>query len=236
MDVVVVFVEPQFPGNIGSVARAMKNFGFEILRLVNPPEFTDETFRYAKHAKSVVENSKSYSSLGDAIQDAELVVGSTGIVHLTDKKFLRKPVTPRELAGIALANKTVAIVIGRENYGLYNEELALCDLVVHIPTSGVYPVMNVSHALGIILYELHIAGSESSHNIDEDNMAGRSEREMLVKTWSTFLESINYPKHKRKKALHMFTRMLGHVPLSKWEYHMWMGILKQAMYRSDADE
>jgi tRNA/rRNA methyltransferase len=144
----VVLVEPMYEGNVGSVARAMKNFGFHELVLVNPCKIEDFGKAMASHASDVLHEANSYSTLIEALQGANLVVGTTG-KRLEEKQHhlrlhLRVPcLTPANL-GAKLQGKdgTIALVLGREDCGLNSEELAICDMVVSIPTGIEYPVMN----------------------------------------------------------------------------------------------
>ena len=158
----VVLVQPLYEGNVGSVARAMKNFGFRDLVMVNPCRIEDFGLAMASHARDVLQMSKSFSSLGEAIEGANLVVGTTGkrldLAQHHLRLHLRVPcLTPAELAGkLQGMDGTVALLLGREDCGLNSDELALCDMLVSIPTSKDYPVMNLSHSAAVLFYELRI--------------------------------------------------------------------------------
>tara|TARA_Y100000310_G_C20429431_1_gene690700 strand:- start:118 stop:756 length:639 start_codon:yes stop_codon:yes gene_type:complete len=142
----VVLVEPKEPGNIGAVARAMKNFGYSQLVLVNPQcSITEETRNRAKHAQDVLHKVKILKRF----PKADFIVGTTGQLG-TDYNLLRSVLTPEQL----MVTKKTALVFGREDQGLSNEELAKCDVVVTIPTNKKYPVLNLSHAVAVVLYEL----------------------------------------------------------------------------------
>jgi len=155
----VVLVEPHYAGNIGSVARLVKNFGIHQLYLVNPRAYhlSDEAFQWAVHAKDVLERAVVVKSLEEAIKDASVAVGTTAKYY--EKLVRRTPVTPRKMAEVLEpyweSDEVAAIVFGREPSGLTNEELDLMDFNVTIPTSPVYPSMNLSHAVAVILYELY---------------------------------------------------------------------------------
>ena len=150
---------------MGSVARAMKNFGFHDLVLVNPCKIEDYGSAMASHARDVLQMSRSFSSLPEAVEGANLVVGTTGKRLEREQHHLRLHLrvpclTPAELAAKLNGKEgTVALLLGREDCGLNSEELAICDMVVSIPTSGDYPVMNLSHAAAILFYELSRAES-----------------------------------------------------------------------------
>lgn len=150
----IVLVEPQNPGNIGSVARAMKNTGFPNLVLVAPVDFkTNEAFSMACKADDILQNALTYPTLKDAIKDARLIVGTT-----RRKGRGRHPLlTLQEVAPKVLEfsrKNRVSILFGREDKGLTNPELSLCHILVEVPTHGDYPSLNLSHAVLLFCYEL----------------------------------------------------------------------------------
>jgi TrmH family RNA methyltransferase len=152
----VVLVEPRVDGNVGAVARSMANFGFTELCMVKPCELTDEAFKRAKHAGYILREAQVVSSFEEAIADCFHVVGTSGIVTAGEKHYIRIPLTPKEFAErLDDVEDKVAVVFGPEDTGLRQEELARCDLLVSIPSHEDYPVLNLSHAATIVLYELY---------------------------------------------------------------------------------
>jgi len=151
----VVFVEPETPGNIGFIARTMKNFGLKKLILINPCELDEEAYLYAMHATDILENSITFKSLNDMLDKlpVDFLVGTTGIPG-GSYKLERLPLRPEQFAKALNTNAKIAILFGREGNGLTNEEILECDIIVSIPTSQEYPIMNVSHAAAIIFYEI----------------------------------------------------------------------------------
>ncbi len=227
MELYVLFVEPQFTGNIGFMARTMANFGVKKLILVNPPEFDDDVFRFSKHARYIVENAKILKSFDEAREFLDYMVATSGVSTKSPKKFKRIAMTPRELSErIWNLSGRIGIAFGRENYGLYNEEIEQCDALVTIPTSENYPIMNVTHAAAIILYEVFMAKKEE----EEMPLAENFEINLLNKRFSEILDAINFPEHKRKNTEVMFRRIIGRAMLTKWEYHSMMGVLKRIHY------
>lgn len=159
----VVLVEPESDGNIGSVARAMKNFGVKQLVLVNAKApLTDDIKAYCMHGYDVYLDSRKEISL-ECLTKFDLKIGFTGNVN-HDSKILRSPLPLKELAGCVSA-RDVALVFGRESRGLTNDELALCDMISTIPASDAYPILNLSHAVSIVLYELMQSGYTASSKI-----------------------------------------------------------------------
>jgi len=150
----IVLVRPQFDGNIGAVARSMKNFGFTDLRIVGRDNvWSDEVRNRAKHAQSVLDDAKFYDDIKSAVSDSSLVIGTSGKRELGGKisfrHFLEPEDLPKQLSDI---DGKISIVFGPEGKGLLNSELKLCDLLVTIPTWPGYPIMNLSHAVSIICY------------------------------------------------------------------------------------
>jgi len=156
----IVLVEPQSSGNIGSVARGMKNTGFSNLLLVNPVEYkNNEAYKMACKADDVLLGAKVFLSLGEAIKDSSLVIGTT-----RRKGRLRYPVMTfqdvlPQIVETSKKNK-VSIIFGREDKGLSNEDIDICSNVVEIPANKAYPSINLSHAVFIICYELFKATNE----------------------------------------------------------------------------
>jgi len=229
----VILVSPQSEGNIGAVARAMMNFGLEELHLVSPEcEVGLEARRRAMHADDVLENAVIHESLEDSLEGADMVVGTSGVKTENEKKYSRITITPVEFAErIASFEGTVALLFGQEDFGLSKEAIGRCDLLVTIPTSEKYPIMNVSHAAAVVFHELFSHGAE----VWKSREAGEMELRHLVGRFERLLEVSGYPEHKRKKASVMFRRIMGRAILSKWEYHTTMGVLKHAIRNAEMD-
>ncbi|MEM4133957.1 MAG: TrmJ/YjtD family RNA methyltransferase [Candidatus Micrarchaeia archaeon] len=161
MELKVVLVEPEYEQNLGYCARIMKNFDFHELLLVNPKiQIGEEAKMYSKHAFDVLSSARIVSSLEEAIKDCQIVIGTTAIKS-GGKEVLRVPISPRDAAKkFSRKNLKVALLIGREGTGLSKEELEICDVIVRIPSSEKYGTLNISHALGIILYEFRMEMSD----------------------------------------------------------------------------
>lgn len=152
----IVMVETTHPGNIGAAARAMKTMGLSDLRLVSPREYPcAEATARASGAADLLEGAQVYASLEEAIGDAALVVGTSA----RQRRIPWPSVTARQLAAqVASEQQTsIAILFGREDRGLTNEELQRCHLHVSIPTNSDYGVLNVASAVQLIAYELRLA-------------------------------------------------------------------------------
>ncbi|MEM4590149.1 MAG: TrmJ/YjtD family RNA methyltransferase [Candidatus Micrarchaeia archaeon] len=173
MELKVVLVEPEYEQNLGYCARIMKNFDFHELFLVNPKiQIGEEARMYSKHAFDILSSAKIVSRLEEAINDCQIVIGTTAIKS-GGKEVLRVPVSPRDAAKkFSKKNVKIALLIGREGTGLSKDELEMCDVIVRIPSSEKYGTLNISHALGIILYEfrLEITDKKGKEFISKNEM------------------------------------------------------------------
>ncbi len=221
----VVLVEPKNEGNIGAVARAMKNFGVRSLILVNPPPLGEEARRRAMHALDVLDGARTVATLEEALASMDLVVATTGIATASEKRFIRLAQPPWDFAAkVREVEGNVALLFGREDFGLYQEEIARADLLVTIPASPEYTILNVGHACAILLYEHYRAGGE----VPRPRPASGLEKEKLHEAFAAVLAAIDYPEHKRGRTLVMFRRLLGRATPSKWEFHALMGVFTGA--------
>ncbi|MFW5852562.1 MAG: RNA methyltransferase, partial [Nanoarchaeota archaeon] len=144
-DIDIVLVEPEIAGNIGAVARVMKNFGFNSLVLVNPkcdPKSSEAVCR-AKNAQDVLENLRTVGSIDELSYNHK--IGTTGKLG-SDYNISRSPTTPSEFAEDIPSGKT-GIFFGRESHGLTNEEIVMMDFLLTIPSNPEYPILNLSHAV-----------------------------------------------------------------------------------------
>jgi tRNA (cytidine32/uridine32-2'-O)-methyltransferase len=153
----IVLVHTTHPGNIGAVARAMKNMGLSELVLVSPKEFPSERAEWrAVNANELLQQAKVVNTIDKALAGCGLVVGTSA----RDRRIPWPLFNPRECGARVIAEAAthpVAIVFGREDRGLTNEELHKCHYHVHIPGNDDYPVLNLAMAVQVICYELRMA-------------------------------------------------------------------------------
>ncbi|HYM39046.1 MAG TPA: RNA methyltransferase [Thermoplasmata archaeon] len=224
----VVLVEAKNEGNVGAVARAMRNFAARDLVLVNPCPIGDEAYKRAMHGVEILQAAKSVESFEAAVRGADFLVGTSGIDTRSEKRFARISVTPREAAArVAPLAGTVAIALGREDFGLSEGELARCDLLVTIPAAPDYPILNLSHAATVVLYELFAARAAGRARREASGL----EKEKLHEAFAALLEATDYPEHKRARTKIMFRRLMGRAVPSAWEFHALMGVLQRATKR-----
>ena len=152
----IVLVETSHSGNIGAVARAMKNMGLGNLWLVNPSSFPDEaSYARSAGASDVLDRARVVSSLDEALADCILVMGTSA----RGRKVPWPVMAPPQAAAMASehsAKGRVALVFGRENHGLSNDELQRCHYHIHIPSNPDYSSLNLAMAVQVICYELRM--------------------------------------------------------------------------------
>ena len=224
----VILVQPKNEGNVGAVARAMKNFGASDLVLVRPCPVGREARQRAMHGVDILNRAREVETFAEAVRGSDLLVGTSGIDTLSEKHFSRVAVPPKELAArVSPMDGTLAVAFGREDFGLLEDELARCDLLVKIPAAPDYPILNLSHAATVVLYELYAARTAPRARRE----ASGFEKEKLQEAFATLLEATHYPDHKRARTKVMFRRLVGRAVPSTWEFHALMGVLQRASKR-----
>lgn len=238
MNVRVVLVGPEHEGNIGSIARLVKNFGFHELWLVDPKtELGMEAEAYAAHAKDVLARVVIVPDLNMAFDGVSFIVGTTAVHAKKSSNVFRISVTPEELARKAVAIKgTIALLFGRESKGLSNEELSRCDVVVSIPSSPLYRTLNVASASAIMLYELWKA--KTGHPRGYFVEASRENILWLTKFFDQFSQESSLPAHKHNLATKAFHNVISRAFVSKREATLMMGVFRktrQSKAKSELD-
>ncbi|HLK48118.1 MAG TPA: TrmH family RNA methyltransferase [Bryobacteraceae bacterium] len=142
------------PVNLGAAARAMANFGFSRLRVVNPYEVAFREARSAVGAAPLLRSAEEYRTLTDAVADCRLVVGTTSVGHRELQHSIRRLEYGARLISKALARGPVALLFGSEKFGLSNEDLSHCQWLMRIPTVSQNLSMNLGQAVALCLYEL----------------------------------------------------------------------------------
>ena len=150
----VVLVATRNPLNIGAAARAMANFGFSRLRVVNPYDVAFREARSAVGAAPLLRTAEDFASVADAVADCGLVVGTTSVGHRELQHPLRRLEFGARLILRALARGPVALLFGSEKFGLDNDDLSHCHWLMRIPTASLDLSMNLGQAVALCLYEL----------------------------------------------------------------------------------
>lgn len=223
----LVLVEPIYPANVGYVARVCSNFAVKELVLVGGCPIDGLARERATHGNPVLEAARRVETLEDALADCGLSVATSARSTQSGQKHRRDAMTPAGLRRIAAETEsTIALVFGREDDGLTNDEVARCDLVVTIPMPG-NPSLNIAHAAAVLLYALNEGeyGGTPRRLVDEET------RRHLYRAFDRLLEATHYPPHKRPIANVMWRRFVGRAAPSTWEYHRLMGVFTRTLRR-----
>ena len=217
----VIFVEPESSGNIGSIARAMKNFSLKNLILVNPQcEVENQDSRkMSMHAWDIIENARVVNSFEKAIDGMDFVIGTTA---KTRKGYdeIKTAYSPREVVPkLKQVAGNTAIVFGRESRGLTDEELKKCDINLFIPTNPDYSTMNITHAAAVIFYEL-FASKESTVR-----KADLKQKEELLKAASQAIDSVELKDKEKTKRI--FSNVINRALISGKESQTLTGFFKK---------
>ncbi|MHB9285811.1 RNA methyltransferase [Halobacteriales archaeon Cl-PHB] len=235
----VAVVDAETPGNVGTIARAMKNFGLSDLLLVDPPELDPdgEAYGFAGSAREdVLPNAEEVTF--DYLVEHYHTVGCTAITNEDPTNHVRYPfATPADLADrLKTVEGPTAIVFGRERVGLTNDELARVDEVCSIPASAEYPVLNLGQAATVLLYELRdLTVDETQHPEPAHERAPADEVERLHDQFEEYLAAVRHPEEKRAKAGRMFRRLLGRADPTPREVSTLHGLLRRGSEGVEAD-
>ncbi|MFC4551503.1 MULTISPECIES: RNA methyltransferase [Halorussus] len=233
----VAVVEPKTPGNIGTIARAMKNFGMDDLKLVDPPEFgrDSEAYGFAGQAREDVLPNADEVTFDELVANYH-TVGCTATTNEDARKHRRFPFkTPVELAdSLRDVEADTCLIFGREDNGLTNDEMARVDEVCSIPASAEYSSLNLGQAATVTLYELReLTLEETQHPDVERERAAESEIEGFYDHFAEFLGDIDHPVEKRDKTVRLMRRLVGRAHPTVREVRTLRGVLRRASYHAN---
>lgn len=229
----IVLVETSHSGNIGAVARAMKNMMMTNLCLVSPKLFphADATAR-AAGADDILARAQIFNTLPEAIADCTLVIGASA----RSRTISWTEVTPRECAEKIISESThekIAIIFGRENSGLKNEELDLCRYLLHIPCNPDYSSLNIAAAVQVVAYELFTAAQQGDiarkivGDEDEQDLATNEQMELFYNHLAQTLVDIDFMRvDKEKSLMRRLRRLYNRAELRSKEVDILRGILR----------
>ena len=230
----MVLVAPRNPLNIGAAARAMSNFGFTDMRLVNP---YDVAFREAKSAvKSgyILDRVQVFETVADAVADCSLVVGGTSVGN----RDLHVPLYRLEAAG-QLLNQTLqtanaALLFGSEKFGLSNEDISHCHCLYRIPAREEHGSMNLGQAVAITLYELRRDPQTESQRFEAAPRAEGAEFERITALLYQLLSDSGYIQERMAEPAEIRLRLLvTRLGISASDAKTWQGILRQIQWKID---
>ena len=209
----IVLVEPKEPGNIGAVARAMKNMGLSRLYLVAPPDFRSGDARKMAHGSGdVLYGATVFETLEDALAGTALAVGTTHRKRRQLDLFYSPGHVAQRLVSLP-GGAEGALVFGREERGLTNAELELCQVVGNIPTAHSYPSLNLAQAALLFAYELHQAALTPT-DIPQIDPAPFEEIESMYRHIASALDKLGFvSRHRPETFMRSIRRLFGRIPL-----------------------
>ena len=243
LEFTVMLVRPEHAANIGSIARIMANFDFEKLLIFNPIERTENILSYhthgfAMHGKEILmdadiievkENENHLSQLKLYLNQFDLVLATTakGKRYTNIKRIAIFPedlTIPRSIKPLK-----IALLLGRESRGLTNDEISLADILLRIPTGVNYPTLNISHACGIILYEVFKKMNILTIGRGKKPMllASRQDRQTLYKIVISVIEKLKIGNHRKKNVYLAFRNILERSFMSRKELSLISGVFSK---------
>lgn len=184
----------------------MKNFGLRDLRIVAPMfESFEKAYVAAMMASDVLREAKIFNTLKEAIKGIDVVVGTTAKPSM--KVITRRAVSLREFISGICVDTSYGFVFGRESTGLTNEELAMCDVVLNIPSSEEYPTLNLSNAASIVFYELFVSTKLGKNKWYEP--VSKDIRDMVLESVKNIINMTDLPHHKRRRLSLLCERIIG---------------------------
>ena len=231
----VVLAGVRNPLNIGAAARAMSNFGFLHLRVVNPYDVAFREARSAVGAAPLLANAGEYKSVADAVGDCTLVVGTTAVRHRELHHPLRRLEAAARLIRKELAmGGEVALLFGTEKTGLSNDDLSHCHWLLHIPTREQHISMNLGQAVAVCLYELVRDGGKTKPVPKQEAKGGATAGEM-ERISTILLEALHLSGYVNPAAAasieERVRRMLLRLELSSRDAELWLGMLRQMLWK-----
>ena len=227
----VVLVTPHNPLNLGAAARAMSNFGFSHLRVVNPYDVAFRTARSAVGAAKVLTEAQEFTSVAKAIADCTLVVGTTAVRH----RELHHPLQRLEFGARQirkqLASGSVALLFGSEKVGLSNEDLSHCHWLMRVPAYGDQISMNLGQAVAVCLYELIRNGRTPSAKAKE-TPAASGKVELVMTNLMEALQRSGYVKPGAAAAAEeKLRRLIRRQNMTSTDAELWLGMLRQILWK-----
>jgi TrmH family RNA methyltransferase len=231
----VVLISPRNPLNIGAAARAMSNFGFTELRLVNPYHVAFREARSAVKAHAVLEQAREYSTVGEAVADCALVVGTTAV----GPRVLEHPVRRLEYGGKLVARKLaaapptqVAVLFGCEKFGLSNEDISHCHWLMRIPTREEHGSMNLGQAVAVCLYEIIRRPAAARTVPDAKRPAAMAHLERITELLEKILDRSGYVHARAEGSTRMkIRRLVRRLQLNGHDAEVWLGMLRQILWK-----
>jgi TrmH family RNA methyltransferase len=229
----VVLVASRNPLNIGAAARAMSNFGYAHLRVVNPYEPAFREARSAVGASELLASAEVYAETCDAVADCTLVVGTTAVRHRVLQQPLRSVEAGARLIRKRMRTGQVALLFGSERVGLSNVDLSHCHWLMRIPTCEKNISMNLGQAVAVCLYEL-ARSEKAAPGAAEREIAKVEDIERITSMLDEALRASGYPGPRSSNELKI-RRLIRRMNLSASDAEVWLGILRQILWKVQSE-
>lgn len=237
----VVLVNTRNPLNIGAAARAMSNFGFLRLRVVNPFELAFREARSAVGAAPLLAQAEEFQSLDVAVGDCALVVGTTALSRRNPEQPVRDLQQGARLIRKRLAKSRVALLFGSEKRGLSNKDLSHCHWLLRIPTLEAHRSMNLGQAVAVCLYEL-ARDAKAAPAPEKLRVASAGDLERLTSLLMDALHASGYVKARGQSGTktraaapdeEKIRRFVRRMNLSSADAELLLGMLRQILWKLD---
>jgi len=239
----IVLLQPEHAGNIGSVARVMKNFNFNNLIIFNPLEKVNkiqsyESQGFAMHGKDILLNAEivSLDHQPDHIHRFKTYMKKYDLIIATTAKgkhyrnIRRMPIFPENLK-LPVSKKplNIAILFGKESRGLTNEEIEIADILLRIPTGSTYTSLNLSHACGIILYEIFNKLNQVSLGRGQSPVliADKEDKKIFYAILKKLIDKLKIRTHKKDNIIFAFKNIFERALITKNELSLIMGVFSK---------
>lgn len=229
----IVLVQPRNPLNIGAAARAMLNFGFSNLWLVDPYDMAFRDARSAVGAADVLRQAQVAEHLPEALGDASLIVGTSAMRGRAEDQVQRSLSGGAHPLRTHLEDRTAALVFGSEKFGMSNDDLSHCDWILTIPTEQDCPSMNLGQAVALCCYEI-ARHAKPVPNLKTPASVGADERDRIIQMLVPMLEAGGFilPEN-RDSQMRKLRRWAGRLRLAPKDARMFQGMLRQIQWKLD---
>jgi TrmH family RNA methyltransferase len=227
----VVLVAARNPLNIGAAARAMSNFGFRHLRVVNPYEAAFREARSAVGASALLASAEEYPTVAEAVADCAVVIGTTAVRHRELQHPLRRLEYGARLVRKQIGTSRIALLFGSEKFGLSNAALSHCHWLMRIPTCQENISMNLGQAVAVCLYEL-VRDAKALRPTEKVKRPSSADLERIT---STLLEAMRGSGYLDRRPIadveERMRRLVRRLNLPARDAVVWLGILRQIVWK-----
>jgi TrmH family RNA methyltransferase len=228
----IILIDTRNPLNIGAAARAMSNFGFFDLRLVNPYDVAFREAVSAVGAGDLVKQAKVYPAVADAIADCSMVVGATGLGHRQPQHPLHRLERAGRLMRRHLASSSMALLFGSEKFGLSNDDVSHCHWLLRIPTRAEHESMNLAQAVAVCLYELIREPAAARKLPEAALLAPSADADRITVLLQEILQEAGYTDYDMLKSGAAKThRMIRRLSLRVQDAPVLTGMLRQVLWK-----